>query len=116
MKSLLLAASVFCLASGAALAQQPRSIVGHWYLEPSDCGMQFAYKIEPMGIYQDELQCEFDSVSRSGNTVRWKGRCNNSNYDMVKETVVATETNGVLSLRFEIGGGTLGNLKRCPRR
>jgi len=114
MKTLALSAALLCLASGAALAQQPRSIVGEWAQESSDCGTQFAYIVEPKGIANDELMCEFDTVRRDGPVVTWTGRCGKSLG--AKEVVVATDRGNRLNIEFKRSGLELTNLLRCPKR
>ena len=101
----------------AALAASPavadgRTIVGEWATTRKDCGTQFAYKVGPRSLVSDELSCAFDGVSRSGDTVTFKGRCSDGESSM-PETVVATRTGDALAVRFSGSGGDLA-LVACP--
>lgn len=106
------ALAVFCI--GAAQAS-PRSIVGEWAATPGDCGTPAAYLVGPMSWTEDTLSCTFRSVVRQGDTVRWEGRCDGGN-GASPESVVASLDGERLAARFVRGGGSVGGLRRCPRR
>ena len=55
----------------------------------------------------------FTSVSRQGATVTWTGFCD-SVAGTGAETVVATERNDQLAVRYVRGGNVLEGLTRCP--
>ena len=107
-KALLRAVRVFCLICGSAFFliwdgnayAGPRSIVGRWALDPSNCtpvgGM---IHIEPLRMIGDEFQCKFDTVSRTGETVVWQGSCGFPE-PFEKATVVARTTGSALHVRF----------------
>lgn len=98
-----------------ALAQNPRSIVGTWRFPDGGCTFeQGALRIGPMSLDSEDVHCKFTSVSRDGNTVTWKGGCDDAEGGK-KQTVIATETSRGLTIRYHPGGNTLENLQRCPR-
>lgn len=98
-----------------ALAQNPRSIVGTWRFANGSCAVgQGALRIGPMSLDGEDVHCKFTSVSREGNTVTWKGGCDDAEGGS-RQTVIATETSRGLTIRYHPGGNTLENLQRCPR-
>lgn len=69
--------------------------------------------IEPMGLSGEDFYCEFKSVRRAGNTVRWAGRCNFSENGYEPTKAVATLEGSRLRYRF-VGLGWNGPFTRCP--
>jgi len=113
---LLLASLAIVLATGGAVAQQYPTIVGDWYepaYGPADCGQHFGISIQPMAMkYFDDI-CQFDSVSRDGWQVTWKGQCTAGAEWQNNLTVIATETAGVLRIDWS-DGSRIDDLRRCP--
>ena len=56
---------------------RPRTIVGTWRLVGRQCTpFEGAIEIRPLAIKEHEADCNFKSVSRVGDVVRWVGVCN----------------------------------------
>lgn len=105
------AALLLALSAGPALAAQ--TIVGIW-ATPGKCGRPLStIEVEPMGLSGEDFYCEFDTVSRTGDTVRWRGTCT-FGADAEKATVTARLAKGMLSYRMNQDGWN-GPLQRCPR-
>lgn len=79
-----------------------------------DCSSHWGTHIEPMGLVTGETMCEFDDVRRDGWIVTWRGTCYESGETLPNMTVVAAENAGRLSISF-IQGGTISDLRRCPK-
>lgn len=101
-----------------ALAQPPRTIVGEWAFQRSDCGTPQAIKVFARSLAADELMCEFATVSRKGNVVTFEGTCDSGGTSGPEaETLTATLLpTGKLDLSFAKGGGVVAGLSRCPRK
>ena len=55
---------------------RPRTIVGVWRLVGRQCTpFEGAIQIKPLAIKEHEAGCDFKSVSRTGDVVRWVGLC-----------------------------------------
>jgi hypothetical protein len=116
----LCAALLTLVSSPAILASGYPTIVGEWYDEvsgPTDCGTQFTWRIRPMGLGTDEMQCTFKDVARDGWEVTWHGRCSGGHpwRDNFKQTVRATERRGELTIAWVEDGTYLDGLRRCPK-
>lgn len=97
-----------------AAAQSYPTIVGEWYAEeigPQDCGGPHAMHIGPMHYVEEALSCEFKDVVRDGWSVTWNGSCNDG-AGSSPIRLVATETDGRLTLRFN-GEPGWSTLRRC---
>jgi len=106
---------VFVVVAAAALAQQPRSIVGTWHFPGQGCTFeQGAMRIGPMSLDSEDVHCKFTSVKRDGNKVTWTGSCDDAE-GKDRQTVTAIETAKGLTLRYHPGGNVLEGLQRCPR-
>lgn len=100
------------LVTGAS-AQQPRSIVGTWTQAGSACTRAAgALTIGPMSLSGEDVTCRFSSVKREGNRVTWQGVCDDAE-GSARQTVIATETEGRLTLRYVPGGNVIDKLIRC---
>lgn len=95
---------------GSACAAKPQSIVGKWHFPGESC--EAAITIKPMELVSEDVHCVFQSVKRQNRTVIWKGACDDAEGGSV-ETVIATEANGKLTIRYQNGGNVLENLERC---
>lgn len=98
-------------------AQIYPTIVGEWYAEeigPQDCGGPHAVHIGPMHYVEEALACEFKDVARDGWEVTWSGSCNDGAGSLPMR-VVATETDGRLTLRFNEEPGWTA-LRRCTAK
>ena len=100
------------LAGGPAGAQQ--SIVGKWAIDKK-CGAPLSViVIEPRELHGEDFYCEFDTVSRKGATVNWRGKCNFSENGYEPVAVTAETRGRRLYYRF-VGQGWNGPFDRCPR-
>jgi hypothetical protein len=104
------------LTATPALAGPYPTIVGSWYApgQQADCTTYWGVHIEPMGILNGEMRCDFNSVRRDGWKVTWTGQCLSTAGDARNISVVALETNGTLDISFS-NGGVISDLKRCPK-
>jgi hypothetical protein len=67
-------AIIALMLSAASPSYAAKSIVGRWGSDGEACSYA-PTTIFPMSIDSPELRCRFSSVSRSGETVTWKGSC-----------------------------------------
>ncbi|WP_036292173.1 hypothetical protein [Methylosinus sp. PW1] len=93
-----------------------KSIVGKWGSDGEACEFA-AMSIGRMEISSPELKCRFNSVSRSGETVTWKGICDRAfGASLSNATVTARSYNDGdrdwISLR--VNGGAEHDFLRCP--
>jgi hypothetical protein len=105
-----LALALLCLATLPALADELRSIVGNWRFAQESCALPI--RIGPKSLTSEDVSCRFTSVVRNGRTVTWTGVCEDAE-GSANETVVATERNGRLTIRYLKGGNVLADLVRC---
>jgi hypothetical protein len=113
MNTRLCLSGAFLLLPALAMAQQPRSIVGTWTSAGSACTRAAgALTIGPMSLDGEDVLCKFSSVKREGNRVTWQGVCDDAE-GSAKQTVIATESNGKLTIRYVPGGNVIDNLIRC---
>lgn len=107
--SAMLAFPLLSLTMPAAAAE---SLVGTW-ATPGKCGRPLStVVVEPMGLAGEDFSCDFASVSRKGDTVRWRGACT-FGVDKENNLVTARLSKGRLSYRFDRQGWN-GPLQRCP--
>ena len=107
---LALAALVFA----SPVAAQERTIVGVWKFPGQGCARaDGALTIAALGLSSEDVTCRFTNVSRQGPTVSWTGFCDSAAVTGA-ETVVATERNNELTIRYLRGGNVLVSLTRCP--
>jgi len=92
-------------------AAKPASIVGKWRFPAETCDQ--AIRIGPMSLDSEDVACRFTSVKRVGATVTWQGNCDDAEGGS-SETVIASEVNGRLTIRYAKGGNVLEGLLRCP--
>jgi hypothetical protein len=96
--------------AGPVLAENPRSIVGRWHFSGESCESPIV--IGPKSLKSEDVDCRFASVTRKGNTVTWKGVCDDAEGSS-NQTVIATQDEGRLTIRYVQGGNVLENLERC---
>jgi len=97
----------------AQQTQAQRTIVGTWAIR-SRCTVPLTtIAIEPLALSGEDFYCKFDRVTRSGDTVRWTGRCNFSENGYEPSTVTAQLRGRRLYYRFQ-GMGWNGPFDRCP--
>jgi hypothetical protein len=108
-------AAVAFLAGSAVGNAKPKSIVGEWAEQKSDCGTPYAWLVGGKSLSNDVMMCEFKTVERDGEYVRFKGPCNDGSRS-VDETVVAREQKGKLTIVFGRQGGNVGPLSFCGKR
>ncbi len=108
----LIAATVL-LAASAAHAEKPRSIVGLWAFDSASCTEEAgAIRLGPKSMKGTDVYCRFRSVERKGNTVIWKGPCDDAEGSS-EQTVTAVEKDGKLTITYTPGGNVLEGLGRC---
>ena len=101
----------FSLLSLTMPAAATKSLVGTW-ATPGKCGRPLStVVVEPMGLSGEDFSCDFASVSRKGDTVRWRGGCT-FGVDKENNVVTARLSKGRLSHRFDRQGWN-GPLQRC---
>lgn len=102
-----------CLALLSAPAAAQQTMVGKWAVGGKCARPLSIVVIEPMGLSGEDFYCEFTSVRRKGNTVRWAGRCNFSENGYEPTKAVAKLDGAKLRYRF-VGLGWNGPFVRCP--
>ncbi len=101
------------LAALATPALAAESLVGTW-ATPGKCGRPLStVVVEPLGFSGEDFYCNFTSVARTGDTVRWRGTCT-FGADAEMTGLTARLSRGKLSYRFDKLGWN-GPLQRCPR-
>ena len=95
-------------------AQAQQTIVGAWAIKGQCSRPLSKIDIEPKGLSGEDFYCSFDTVARSGDTVRWTGKCNFSENGYEKTAVMA-QLRGQ-KLYYQINRlGWNGPFDRCPR-
>jgi hypothetical protein len=107
------AALLFLAGVFAAFAGEQKTIVGYWKTERNgQCEPQPDVSIRPMSIgFGDDFWCEFTSVGRSGETVKWNGVCAQGDEEKKKASVVATAHGERLTIAID--GAVQGTYRRC---
>jgi hypothetical protein len=106
-----LSAAMLILAATAANAQQ--TIVGAW-ASGGRCSHPLSrVAVGPLSLSGEDWYCEFDKVSRAGDTVSWGGKCNFSENGFKKTAATAQLRAGKLFYRFDRDAWS-GPLQRCP--
>ncbi len=103
---------LFAMLASQAHAAKPASIVGKWRFAQETCDQ--AIRIGPLSLDSEDVACRFTSVTRKGRQVTWKGNCDDAEGGS-SETVIATESDGRLTIRYVNGGNVLPGLVRCPK-
>jgi Protein of unknown function (DUF3617) len=113
MRVAVLCAAVFAAGLSTVHADQPRTIVGLWSSVEGSCLKDDgATVIGPKSLENIDVACRFATVQRKGNTVTWKGVCDDAE-GSGEQTVTATERNGKLTIRYSPGGNVIEGLRRC---
>jgi hypothetical protein len=100
----------------AAEAQQRGSLIGKWSTAAGKCQRPLSIiVIGPKSLAGEDFGCDFDSVSRRGDVVTFRGKCTYGADDPVSETVVARLQGQRLYYRFLSVRGENGPFARCPR-
>ena len=103
-------AVAIALGTGAP-AVAAESLVVTW-ATPGRCGRPLStVVVEPMGFSGEDFFCDFGSVRRQGDTVRWRGHCTFGT-DREQAAVTARLAGGRLSYRINRDGWN-GPLQRC---
>ena len=95
-----------------SVAQAQPTIVGKWAIRARCAVPLSTIVIEAMALSGEDFHCEFDKVTRTGNTVRWTGKCNFSENGYEPSTVTAQLRGARLYYRFQ-GMGWNGPFNRC---
>lgn len=93
-------------------AYAAQSIVGKWAPKASLCNAPPAITIGPKSLIGEDFYCRFDSVSRRGSFVTWKGSCSAGDED-TPQTVHARLSGKRLSYRYQGVSGWNGPFARC---
>jgi hypothetical protein len=93
-------------------AQTQQTIVGTWAIRSRCSAPLSTIVIEPLALSGEDFYFKFDGVARSGDTVRWTGRCNFSENGYEPSTVTAQLRGRRLYYRFQ-GMGWNGPFDRC---
>ena len=110
MHKFLSALAIFGFFTSPVLAEKPMPILGKWAMPGGSC--QEAISIGAKSMKSADVDCRFKTVKRKGHVVTWKGICDDAE-GSDKQTVIATEKNGRLTIRYVPGGNVLENLWRC---
>lgn len=104
------------LAAISTPALAAKSIVGKWGSDGEACAFSPTV-IGPRSIDSPELRCRFSSVSRTGETVTWRGSCDRAFGGRVPEaTVTARRYQGDWAhdwIALRINGSVETNFVRC---
>jgi hypothetical protein len=104
-------ALAFALLAAPLPAFAAQSIVGSWDFPENKCSSPII--ISAMAMKSEDVDCKFSTVTRSGNTVTWKGICDGAE-GASNETVIAKlNAKGRLNIRYVPGGNVLPGLRRC---
>src|SRR5262249_45611352 len=95
-----------------SIAQAQPTMVGKWATRARGAAPLSPIVIKPMRLSGEDFHCEFDKVTRTGNTVRWTGKCNFSENGYEPSTVTAQLRGARLYYRFQ-GMGWNGPFNRC---
>lgn len=88
------------------------TIVGMWRLAGQACAATAgAIAIQSLALVFDEYACSFNTVSRDGPVVRWRGACGPAGGEATRSIVVA-RSDGT-TLRLSINGDDNGRYVRC---
>lgn len=90
-----------------------RTIVGSWGATAAECGTTAAFVVAQQGIATDDMSCTLPGVSRSGDTVTFRGTCTNAGEAPAREIVVATLRGDRLDMRFLRGGASYVGMVAC---
>jgi hypothetical protein len=107
-RALITALSILAFSLPAAAAQ---SIVGAWDFPASNCSSPI--RLGPMSMKSEDVTCRFTSVTRKGNTVTWKGVCDDAEGSAPQTVTAKLGSNGRLTIRYAPGGNVLAGLMRC---
>jgi hypothetical protein len=97
---------------GAGVAQAQQTIVGKWAIRSRCAAPLSIVVIAPLGLSGEDFYCKFDKATRSGDTVRWNGKCNFSENGDEPSVVTAQLRGRKLYYRFK-GMGWNGPFDRC---
>jgi hypothetical protein len=98
--------------AGSAFAAQ--SIVGTWAPAANLCNQPPAITVGPKSLVGEDFYCRFDTVSRKGPLVTWKGRCSAGDEDR-SQTVYAKLSGKRLLYRRRGESGWNGPFVRCAK-
>jgi hypothetical protein len=102
------------LVSSAGFAFAAESIVGRWAPTASMCNQPGAITVGPKSLVGEDFYCRFDTVSRNGSVVTWKGRCEAGDEERPR-TAQAKLTGKKLSYRYKGVSGWSPPYVRCAK-
>ena len=109
---IILPSAIILPSLGINVAQAQQTIVGKWAIRSKCAAPLSTIVVEPMALSGEDFYCDFDKVTRSGNTVRWTGKCNFSENGYEPSVVTAQLRGARLYYRFQ-GMGWNGPFNRC---
>jgi hypothetical protein len=109
---LMFAIALPVLPADIAQAQTQQTIVGTWAIRSRCSAPLSTIVIEPLALSGEDFYCEFDKVTRAGDTVRWTGKCNFSENGYEPSVVTAQLRGARLYYRFRSMGWN-GPFNRC---
>jgi hypothetical protein len=108
---------VLALVFSALISTTPtlaaKSIVGIWDFPGNNCSAPI--RLSALAMKSEDVDCRFATVKRKGNTVTWKGVCDDAEGSANQTVIAKLNTKDQLTIRYVPGGNVLPNLVRCGR-
>jgi hypothetical protein len=98
----------------AGTAHAAQSVVGKLAPTAKMCNQPPAITVGAKSLVGEDFYCRFDTVSRKGSVVTWKGRCAAGDQDR-RRTVFAKLSGKKLLYRYQGEGGWNGPFVRCAK-
>jgi hypothetical protein len=104
--------AILCsLAASCSISQAATSIIGKWDFSAEKCRLPI--HISAMSMVHADVNCQFSSVKRRGNTVTWLGICEDDEGTSQETVTARLDRKGRLTISYGRGGNVLRNLVRC---
>ena len=108
-------ATGLALAASFVQAAGPASIVGKWSTKAGQCTKPLSMvEFGRTSLAGEDFGCKFDSVSRRGDVVTFRGACTFGDGEPVRDVVTARLAGKLLYYGFRSYGGENGPFARCP--
>jgi hypothetical protein len=104
-------ACLVLLLTTTSVAKAATSIVGTWDFPNQTC--ENPIHITAMALRSEDVDCHFKSVKRVGNTVIWKGKCDDAEGGSAQTVTARLSANGQLTILYSPGGNVVEKLTRC---
>ncbi len=108
-----LAAMVLTTACLTTPTLAAKSIVGLWDFPENACSAPI--RLSALAMISEDVDCRFSTVKRKGNTVTWKGVCDDAEGSANQTVIAKLNSRDRLTIRYVPGGNVLPNLVRCGR-